>query len=73
MDDWEICGWDLVTTQSARIMDKNNRVGFRLRNVEGTLLPRGKEMVRESLNWIDLDFEFTPEDHKFEYKTEVLG
>ena len=73
LDDEEIGAWDGVTAQSAKIADKQDRIGFRLKNVEGTVLRRGREMFKGSLNWIGLDYELNPEDDQFEYEIEIFG
>ncbi len=73
LDDEEIGAWDDVTAQSAKIADKQDRIGFSLKNVEGTMLRRGREVVKGSLNWIGLDYELNPEDDQFEYEIEIFG
>jgi hypothetical protein len=72
LDDEEIGAWDGVTAQSAKIADKKDRIAFSLKNVEGTMLRRGREMVKGSLNWIGLDYELNPEDDQFEYEIEIF-
>jgi hypothetical protein len=73
LDDEEIGAWDGVTAQSAKIADKKDRIAFSLKNVEGTMLRRGREMVKGSLNWIGLDYELNPEDDQFEYEIELFA
>jgi hypothetical protein len=73
LDDEEIGAWDYVTAQSAKIVDKKDRIAFSLKNVEGTMLRRGREMVKGSLNWIGLDYELNPEDDQFEYEIEIFA
>ena len=72
LDDEEIGAWDGVTAQSAKIADKKDRIAFSLKNVEGTMLRRGREVVKGSLNWIGLDYELNPEDDQFEYEIEIF-
>jgi hypothetical protein len=72
LDDEEIGAWDGVTAQSAKISDKKDRIAFSLKNVEGTMLWRGREVVKGSLNWIGLDYELNPEDDQFEYEIEIF-
>jgi hypothetical protein len=72
VNDKEIGVWDDVTAQSAKIADKKDRIAFSLKNVEGTMLRRGREVVKGSLNWIGLDYELNPEDDQFEYKIEII-
>ena len=53
LDDEEIGVWDGVTAQSAKIADKQDRIGFSLKNVEGTVLRRGREIDQRlsRLDW----------------------
>jgi len=71
--DKEIGIWDSVTAQSAKIADNQGRIGFSLKNVEGTVLRRGREFVKGSLDWIGLDYEPNPEDDQFKYAIEIFG
>ena len=71
--DKEIGIWDSVTAQSAKIADNQGRTGFSLKNVEGTVLRRGREFVKGRLDWIGLDYELNPEDDIFEYEIEIFG
>jgi hypothetical protein len=73
LNDEEIGAWTGVTAQSAKIADKQDRIGFSLKNVEGTMLRRGRETVKGSLNWIGLDYELAPEEEQFEYEIEIFG
>ena len=73
LDDEEIGVWDGVTAQSAKIADKQGRLGFSIKNVEGTMLRRGREIDKGCLNWIGLDYELNPEDDQFEYEIEIFG
>jgi hypothetical protein len=70
--DEEIGAWNGVTAQSAKIADKKDRISFNLKNVEGTMLRRGRELMKGSLNWIGLDYELIPEHDPFEYEIEIL-
>ena len=73
LTDEEIGAWNGVTAQSAKIADKQDRISFNLKNVEGTMLRRGRELMKSSLNWIGLDYELNPEHDSFEYEIEILG
>jgi hypothetical protein len=73
LDDEEIGVWDDVIAQSAKITDSQGRIGFSLKNVEGTVLRRGREVVKGHLDWIGLDYELNPEDDQFEYEIEIFG
>jgi hypothetical protein len=73
LDDEEIGVWDDVRAQSAKIADSQGRIGFSLKNVEGTVLRRGREVLKGHLDWIGLDYELNPEDDQFEYEIEIFG
>ncbi|MCJ7634298.1 hypothetical protein MUP77_18150 [Candidatus Bathyarchaeota archaeon] len=72
LSDQEIGAWDNVTAQSAKITDKQDRSVFSLMNVEGTMLRRGRELAKNSLDWIGLDYELNPKDDQFEYEIKIL-
>jgi hypothetical protein len=72
--DEKIGALDNVTAQLARIAaDKQDRIGFSLKNIEGTMLRRGWELTKNSLDWIDLNYKFNPKDDQFEYEIEIFG
>ena len=71
--DEEIGAWDNVTAESAKIANEQNKIGFRLKNVEGSMLKRGRELMEGSLNWIGLDYELDPKYCNFEYEIELFG
>jgi hypothetical protein len=71
--DEEIGAWDNVTAQSAKIANEQNKIGFSLKNIEGSKLKRGREMMQGSLNWIGLDYELDPNYCYFEYEIELFG
>jgi hypothetical protein len=72
LSDEEIGVWDNVTAKSAKIADKQDRIAFSLKNIEGTMLRRGREVVKNSLDWIGLDYELNPKNDQFEYEIEIL-
>ena len=71
--DEEIGVWDNVKAQSAKITDGQNKIGFSLKSLEGSILRRGRELMKGSLNWIGLDYELDPEYYHFEYEIELFG
>ena len=71
--DEEIGAWDNVTAESAKIANEQNKIGFRLKSIEGSMLKRGREMMEGSLNWIGLDYELNPDYYHFEYEIELFG
>ena len=72
LDDEEIGAWNEVTSQTAKITNSQDKIGFKLKNVEGTKLRRGRELIKGSLDWIGLDYELDAEYSQFEYEIEVL-
>ena len=73
LNDEEIGAWNDVTSQSAKITNEQDKIGFSLKNIEGTKLRRGRELIKGSLDWIGLDYELDAEYSKFEYEIEVFG
>jgi hypothetical protein len=71
--DEEIGAWRDVTAQAAKIVNEKNKIEFKLKNIEGAKLRRGREVMKDSLDWIGLDYELDPEYHHFEYDIELLG
>lgn len=71
--DEEIGAWNDVTAQSAKITNEQSKIGFSLKNIEGTMLRRGRELMKGSLDWIGLDYELDPEYYQFEYEIELFG
>jgi hypothetical protein len=69
----EIDAWNNVTAQSAKITDYHDRIGFNLKSIEGSILRRGRELMRGSLDWIGLDYELSPEKDLFEYEIKISG
>ena len=43
--DEEIGAWDNVTAQTAKIANEQNKIGFRLKSIEGSMLKRGRELM----------------------------
>jgi len=70
--DGEIGVWDVVKAESAKITDGQNKIGFSLKCLEGSMLRRGRELMKGSLNWIGLDYELSPENYHFEYEIELF-
>jgi hypothetical protein len=69
----EIGIWDNIGSQSANISTEQNKIGFRLKHLEGSVLRRGREMQPGSLDWIGLDYEINPNLGHFEYEIELFG
>ena len=74
LNDEEIGAWNEVTSQSAKITNESDKIGFSLKNIEGTKLRRGRELIKGSLDWIGLDYELDAEySHNLNMKLKFLG
>jgi hypothetical protein len=73
LNDDEIGAWNDVTAQSAKISNNQDKIGFGLKNIEGTKLRRGRELIEGFLDWVGLDYELGAEYSHFEYEIEVSG
>jgi len=71
--DEEIGFWDNVTAKSAKIANEQKKIGFSLKRIEGTSLRQGRELMKDSLDWVGLDYEVDPECNYFEYEIELFG
>jgi hypothetical protein len=71
--DGQIGAWDVVCSEWACLTDMQETVGYRLWNVKGGMLRRGRETMKNCLDWAGLDYEVEPSREVFEYKIEVLG
>jgi hypothetical protein len=68
-----IRAWDGISAEWASLKILEGGFGFRLWRVEGSLLRIGREFLKNSLDWVGLDYEVNPEKDVFEYVIEVLG
>jgi hypothetical protein len=73
LKDAEIGAWDDVTTDWAALTLLNSRHGFRLWKRENSILRRGREFLKDSLDWVGLDYELPSNTEVFEYPIEILG
>jgi len=71
--DNQIGAWDRVDSDWACLTDLQGIVGYRLWGVNGSVLRRGRETMKNCLDWAGLDYELNPGEEGFEYKIEVLG
>jgi hypothetical protein len=71
--DRKIGAWDTVDSEWACLTDLQGRIGYRLWNVRGSVLRRGRETMKNCLDWVGLDYEISPYKEVFEYKIEILG
>jgi hypothetical protein len=51
----------------------NEKLGFRLWTTKNSVLRRGREFLKGSLDWVGLDYEVNPATAVFEYLIEILG
>jgi hypothetical protein len=67
--------WDEVTSESGTFVSHDRRVSFTLRQVRGTRLFRGRELVGSRLAWCGFGYTFAPTREKFSYDIgiETLG
>jgi hypothetical protein len=71
--DKQIGAWDAVGSDWACLTDLQGRVGYRLWGVDGSVLRRGRETMKNCMDWVGLDYEVDPYRDVFEYKIEILG
>jgi hypothetical protein len=71
--DKQIGAWDNVNAEWACFTDAQGKVGFRLWQVKGAVLRRGRETLHDCLDWVGLDYEVNVNSDFFEYDIELLG
>jgi len=71
--DRQIGAWDTVDSDWACLTDLQGRVGYRLWGVNSSVLRRGRETMKNCLDWVGLDYEVNLHKEVFEYKIEILG
>jgi len=71
--DGQIGAWDNVEAEWACFTDAQGQVGFRLWQAKDAVFRRGRETMRDCLDWAGLDYEVNPDSEKFEYRIELLG
>jgi hypothetical protein len=71
--DDKIGAWDKVNAEHAWFTDIQQQFGFRLRQSKSAVLRRGRETMRNCLDWVGLDYELNPNVDVFEYSIELLG
>ena len=67
----EICCWDEVHAQEAWFESTTHRVAFRLCQVKGARLFRGRELVDSRLAWAGFGYSFSPSIQSFRYKLRI--
>ncbi len=71
--DRDIGAWDDVAAEWASMSELQGRIGFRLRRVPNSTLRRGREFLRDSMDWVGLDYELAPSTRVFQYEIDILG
>jgi hypothetical protein len=69
----QIGAWDITEADWASITDAQDKVGFRLKKIENSLLRRGREFQKGILEWIGLDYEVDPGAVSADYEIEIIG
>jgi len=69
----QIGAWDSVNAEWACVTNAGNGAGFQVRNESGSILRRGRETQRNTLDWVGLDYEIDPKRKSFEYEIKILG
>jgi hypothetical protein len=73
LEDSKIGAWDGIQAEWASLKLPDNEVGFRLWKKENSILRRGREYLKDSLDWVGLDYELSPETSVFDYSIEISG
>lgn len=73
LTDDRIGAWDGINAEWACLMTLSGTLGFRVHKVEDAVLRRGREFLRDSLDWVGLDYEVSPGNAVFEYSIEIVG
>ena len=69
----KIGAWETVTADWACLSHSSGGIGFRLWQVKGAVLRRGREFLNGVLDWVGLDYEVDANKTCFEYDIEILG
>jgi hypothetical protein len=67
----EIGCWDEVTAEKASFVSTTGKVAFRLSQVPGARLFRGRELVGSRLAWAGFGYSFPPSIKEFSYVLEI--
>jgi hypothetical protein len=71
--DGQIGAWDTVNAEWACVTNADNGAGFQVRNEPNSVLRRGRETQKNTLDWVGLDYEIDPKRKLFEYEIKILG
>ncbi len=67
----EIGHWDEVHAEEAWFENSTRRIAFRLSQVKGARLFRGRELVDSRLAWAGFGYSFAPSIKRFRYKLKI--
>lgn len=67
----EIGCWDLVISDEASFLDQIHKISFRLGQVSGARLYRGRELVDRRLAWAGFGYTFPPGLKPFKYEIQL--
>jgi len=71
--DGQIGAWDTVNAEWACVTNADNGAGFQVKNEPNSVLRRGRETQKNTLDWVGLDYEIDPKRKLFEYEIKILG
>jgi len=71
--DEKIGAWEIINTEWASLTVPHSGFGFRLWKVDKAILRTGREFLKDSLDWVGLDYETSPATSVFEYLIEIVG
>jgi hypothetical protein len=71
LTDENIGAWDEVRAQWATIGDSQSKVGFSLKKERDSILRRGREYIKGSMDWVGLDYEVDPNSNMFRYEIRI--
>jgi hypothetical protein len=69
----KIGAWERVTADWACVSHNGGGISFRLWQVKGAVLRRGREFLNGALDWVGLDYEVDANKTCFEYDIEIVG
>ena len=71
--DKQMGAWDTINAGSACLTDLRGRIGYRLWKIDSCILRRGRETMKNCLDWSGLDYEVSPRKEVLEYGIEIFG
>jgi hypothetical protein len=71
--DGEIDAWSRVDAEDASLTDLHGHFGFKVWQAKDAVLHRGRETMRNCLDWVGLDYELDSNVDVFEYRIGLFG